>query len=193
MIAFARDEDDVVERALDFARRAHFGQTRKGPKKEPYVNHCKRVAELVRQAGGTLIDIASALLHDVPEDTGFNLGDIYKMFGGRVSGTLFWLINPEYFSQLDPVEKKRQQAIRLGYGPDNVRLIRLSDIISNLESLAHDPPVEWSYEKCFNYLAGTTYVATECKQVSASLYAQFLEIHKIAYDETERAMIYQAA
>src|SRR5689334_22686592 len=150
MIAFIQDDHGLVKKADDFARRAHFGQTRKGAKCEPYVRHAEQVAKLVKQAGGDPVDIASALLHDVPEDTGFSTQDIGRLFPDRVTGTVYWLTNPDYFSGLDPLEKKRQQSIRLGLGPENVKLIRLAEVTSNLKSLANDPPVNWSSKRKFD-------------------------------------------
>lgn len=56
--------DDVIQ----FAVTAHTGQVDKSG--APYIGHPERVAEKVRQAGGSQVLIAAAWLHDVLEDTG---------------------------------------------------------------------------------------------------------------------------
>ena len=56
-------------RAVDYAVRAHTGQTRKGTP-YPYVAHPIAVSALVIEHGGTEDQAIAALLHDVLEDHG---------------------------------------------------------------------------------------------------------------------------
>lgn len=58
---------NLPDRALAFARVAHGEQKRKYTG-NPYIEHPIRVAQLVREAGGTEEMIAAAYLHDVVED-----------------------------------------------------------------------------------------------------------------------------
>lgn len=57
----------LEDRALAFARAAHGEQKRKYTD-NPYIEHPIRVAQLVKEAGGTEEMIAAAYLHDVVED-----------------------------------------------------------------------------------------------------------------------------
>lgn len=59
---------DVVKLAAEIATAAHFGQVDKIG--QPYIDHPRRVAERVEQAGGSDYAIAIAWLHDTIEDTG---------------------------------------------------------------------------------------------------------------------------
>lgn len=58
---------NLEDRALAFARAAHGEQKRKYTG-NPYIEHPIRVAQLVKEAGGTEEMIAAAYLHDVVED-----------------------------------------------------------------------------------------------------------------------------
>ena len=57
----------LIEDAITFAAQAHADQLDKLG--EPYIYHPLRVMLLVKQAGGSEVEIAAAALHDVVEDT----------------------------------------------------------------------------------------------------------------------------
>jgi len=180
---------EPLHEAHDFARRAHFGQTRKGPKQVPYIRHCEEVAHLVWLADGNPNLMACALLHDVPEDSGFTLEDIRDKFGNEIHQVLFWLTDPESFDVLSTLERKSQQAIRLKSAPMEAKLIKLADQVSNLRGMASDPPVHWSQGKRFDYIAGVLCVVRECRSASEFLYEEFLRAHLDAREVTERTII----
>ena len=71
-------------RAVDYAVRAHTGQTRKGTP-HPYVAHPIAVSALVIENGGTEDQAIAALLHDVLEDHGeHHAVEIEAAFGPAV-------------------------------------------------------------------------------------------------------------
>ncbi len=72
-------ETDIVQKALDLASVAHKGQKRKSG--EPYIIHPILVAAITASISGDETMVASALLHDVVEDTSYDLEDIEKEFG----------------------------------------------------------------------------------------------------------------
>ncbi|UGB37000.1 HD domain-containing protein [Frateuria soli] len=72
--------------AIDYARVAHAGQTRKGTA-IPYLQHLLGVASLVIEYGGDEDQAIAGLLHDVVEDCGeAHAGAIGERFGARVLG-----------------------------------------------------------------------------------------------------------
>lgn len=73
----------AIERAIEFATEAHEGQKRKSG--EPYIVHPMLVACIVAYYGGDEAMICSSLLHDVVEDTNFNLEDVSRLFGEDVA------------------------------------------------------------------------------------------------------------
>ncbi|MBC8768046.1 bifunctional (p)ppGpp synthetase/guanosine-3',5'-bis(diphosphate) 3'-pyrophosphohydrolase [Arenibacter sp. BSSL-BM3] len=79
------DEDKkLIRSAFDIAVDAHKNQRRKSG--EAYIFHPIAVAKIVAsEIGLDAVSIASALLHDVVEDTEYSLADIERMFGETVA------------------------------------------------------------------------------------------------------------
>ncbi|MHA7864481.1 RelA/SpoT family protein [Flagellimonas marinaquae] len=79
------DEDKkLIRSAFDVAVDAHKDQRRKSG--EAYIFHPIAVAKIVAsEIGLDAVSIASALLHDVVEDTAYTLADIERMFGETVA------------------------------------------------------------------------------------------------------------
>ncbi|MDX1326875.1 MAG: RelA/SpoT family protein [Arenibacter sp.] len=79
------DEDKkLIRSAFDVAVDAHKNQRRKSG--EAYIFHPIAVAKIVAsEIGLDAVSIASALLHDVVEDTEYTLADIERMFGETVA------------------------------------------------------------------------------------------------------------
>src|ERR1700756_2443695 len=77
----------AVLKAADAAARWHVHQRRKGPPKEPYINHLLEVAMLVAEAtGGSDANLViAALLHDAIEDCEVPREMIAAAFGDEVA------------------------------------------------------------------------------------------------------------
>ena len=67
---------DIIEKAKEFAVRAHDGQVRKGAAQEPYTVHLEEVARLAAGFGAGEAVIAAAWLHDTVEDCDVSAGDL---------------------------------------------------------------------------------------------------------------------
>lgn len=124
-------------RAMQFATKAHAGQTRKFTG-EPYVKHCAEVAAIAMSCGwqdpfvhpDTLM--AVAWLHDTVEDTDTTLGDIGGLFGEQVFDGVKYLTNEK---ALDRTTRKIAECDRLSYAPGWIHTIKLADILSNLPTI----------------------------------------------------------
>ncbi|NAS11376.1 RelA/SpoT family protein [Poritiphilus flavus] len=80
----SKDDKKLIRSAFDVAVDAHKNQRRKSG--EAYIFHPIAVAKIVAsEIGLDAISIASALLHDVVEDTEYTLDDIERMFGETVA------------------------------------------------------------------------------------------------------------
>lgn len=78
------DDKTLIRSAFEVAVDAHKNQRRKSG--EAYVFHPIAVAKIVAsEIGLDAVSIASALLHDVVEDTEYTLDDIDRMFGETVA------------------------------------------------------------------------------------------------------------
>lgn len=94
---------DLVNRAEEFAKKAHSKQQRKNG--EPFINHPQRVVEAIEMTPRiyNLVEdmdmlYACAWLHDVVEDTDITIEDIQQEFGKDISDTIEILTRPEGMS-----------------------------------------------------------------------------------------------
>ncbi len=76
-------QSNSVHKAFDLALKAHEGQNRKSG--EPYVIHPILVAAITAYVSRDETMVASALLHDVVEDTDYTIEDIEEMFEGDIA------------------------------------------------------------------------------------------------------------
>jgi RelA/SpoT family (p)ppGpp synthetase len=72
-----------TQKALDLAMTAHDGQSRKSG--EPYIVHPILVAAITASISNDETMVQAALLHDVVEDTNFDLEDLQREFGDDVT------------------------------------------------------------------------------------------------------------
>lgn len=128
----------LVSDAMIFASRAHDGMLRKGTN-IPYIVHPAEVAAIA----ATLTDdpeiLAAALLHDVMEDCGVSEAELAERFGARVAQ----LVKSETQERNgDPAATwlvRKQGAVeRIGRGDRAVRIIALSDKLSNMRAIHRD-------------------------------------------------------
>ncbi|NEN87990.1 MAG: HD domain-containing protein [Okeania sp. SIO3H1] len=140
-------------RALDFATKAHAGQTRK-KSGAPYVTHPMRVATLLALSNvlnGPLrskkIVIKAALLHDVVEDTEYTVEDIRKEFGYSVAHLV------KSLTKL-PSESKEAYVRRCIQNSFDSCLIKIADRIDNL----NEAKSSFSPEKLQKYLESSEFI-----------------------------------
>ncbi len=102
-------EKEKYDAALEYATVMHKGQYRKGGKE--YITHPVAVAEIVREKGGDLDCVITALFHDLLEDTEATEQDIERIGGAKVLHAVKLLTKPhnvvmsEYISGIrsDPI------------------------------------------------------------------------------------------
>jgi guanosine-3',5'-bis(diphosphate) 3'-pyrophosphohydrolase len=129
-----------IERAVAMAVEAHAGQARASG--EPFVTHPIAAAEILAELGLDPIAIEAAVLHDVPEDTGFELADIEDRFGQEVAHLVDGVTKLGKFSTMSH-EQQQAENIRkmfLAMAQDiRVVLIKLADRLHNKRTLAALP------------------------------------------------------
>ena len=74
---------DLIQRAYQFASKAHQGQKRESGEK--YINHSLNTALTLTQMRLDAVSITAALLHDVVDNTSATLEDIKKEFGKEIT------------------------------------------------------------------------------------------------------------
>jgi len=73
----------LIEKAYQFALKAHVGQKRKNG--EPYINHSVETARTLMDWRLDEATIAAGLLHDVVEDTPVTEAQLKEEFGEEIS------------------------------------------------------------------------------------------------------------
>ena len=78
----AANENGIIRKAFEVAKKAHEGQMRKSG--EPFVIHPIKVAIILSELHLDKESLIAALLHDVVEDTALTKEDIRDLFGEEV-------------------------------------------------------------------------------------------------------------
>ena len=127
-----------LDKAIQFATKAHEGQTRKYTG-EPYIVHPLSVMEIVKTVDHTEEMLMAAVLHDTVEDTDVTLQDIDREFGPVVA---------QLVEELTDVSKPEDgnRAFRKGLDRDHSpqasaqgQTIKIADLLDNTKSITeHD-------------------------------------------------------
>lgn len=75
---YGREESGVIQRAYEYARKAHEKHTRKSG--EPYINHPVAVAQELVVIEPDSTTLVAALLHDTVSDGSGTLPEIEELF-----------------------------------------------------------------------------------------------------------------
>ena len=133
------EEDDkvLIRKALDIAIDAHSTQTRKSGK--PYIFHPISVAKIVAsKIGLDAQSIASALLHDVVEDSKYSIEKIEKIFGKEIAKIVDGLtkISKLKKEKILSIQAENFRKMLLTLNDDiRVILIKIADRLHNMRTL----------------------------------------------------------
>ncbi len=133
----------LIRKAFDIAADAHKDQRRKTG--EPYIYHPIAVAKLVaNEIGLGAISIASALLHDVVEDSeDYTFDDIQQLFGETIARIVNGLTKISHLSkeQNTSVQAENFRKMLLTLNDDvRVILIKIADRLHNMQTMDAMPP-----------------------------------------------------
>ncbi|NNK19738.1 MAG: bifunctional (p)ppGpp synthetase/guanosine-3',5'-bis(diphosphate) 3'-pyrophosphohydrolase [Flavobacteriaceae bacterium] len=150
------EDKKLIRSAFDVAVDAHKNQRRKSG--EAYVFHPIAVAKIVAsEIGLDAISIASALLHDVVEDTEYTLDDIERLFGETVARIVDGLTKIAHLKKdtniSQQAENFRKMLLTLH---DDVRviIIKIADRYHNMltmDAMPEDKQVKLASETLYIY------------------------------------------
>ena len=134
----------IVEKAYTFATAAHaaVGQKRKYDGAD-YIVHPTRVANLVKQYGGTDTMIAAAYLHDVVEDTDVTMDVITSLFGSIVAKYVDDLTDVSKPGDGNREARKTIDRQHTANATADSQFIKGADIIDNAYYIADNDPSVW--------------------------------------------------
>jgi guanosine-3',5'-bis(diphosphate) 3'-pyrophosphohydrolase len=158
--------------ALHFAAEKHRDQRRKGEGASPYINHPIEVAELLVRVGEVtdVVLLQAAVLHDTVEDTETTFAELEERFGLAVRRLVEEVSDDK---SLPKEERKRQQVEHAPALSAGARQIKLADKACNVRDLSNKPPLDWSAERCAEYLLWSEKVVNGCRGVNPPLEREF--------------------
>jgi GTP pyrophosphokinase len=137
----AKADEAMLNRAYVYAMKKHGDQKRRNG--DPYFSHPLEVAAILTGLKLDDATIATALLHDVIEDTDTTRAEIDELFGPKIAELVDGLTK---IRRLDLVSKKAEQAenfrkLLLAISSDiRVLLVKLADRLHNMRTLEHNSP-----------------------------------------------------
>jgi guanosine-3',5'-bis(diphosphate) 3'-pyrophosphohydrolase len=136
--------------ALRFAADRHRDQRRKDADASPYINHPIALAEALISIGGTTeaVVLCAALLHDVIEDTNTTREELLDRFGREVTDVVLDVTDDK---GLPKDVRKRLQIANAPNLSRRAKLVKLADLLCNLNDLALSPPADWPPERRSGY------------------------------------------
>ena len=149
------NDKDLIRNALDVAIDAHKDQYRKSG--EPYIFHPISVAKIVAEKIGLNANsIAAALLHDVVEDSEYNIEKIKSVFGEKIARIVEGLtkISKLKKDKILSIQSENFRKMLLTLNDDvRVILIKIADRLHNMRTMD-----SMSYEKQIKISSETLYI-----------------------------------
>ncbi|WP_164214544.1 HD domain-containing protein [Virgibacillus sp. YIM 98842] len=128
----------MEQQAKDFAEKAHDGQYRK-TSRMPYITHPIRVAERLEKAGCAREVVSAGYLHDVVEDTQYEIEDIHRLFGSQVAE----LVAAHTEDKSKSWQERKQHTIdTVKHAEKEVKYLIIADKLDNLLSLEKEIKIQ---------------------------------------------------
>ena len=137
--AYNPDVDrDLLRRAFEVAERSHSGQTRRSG--EEFIHHPLGVARISAELHLDEQTIAAALLHDVVEDTGYELDEVKAEFGSEIAQLVEGVtkLSRISFQSREQAEAENYRKMIVAMAQDvRVILIKLADRLHNMRTIEY--------------------------------------------------------
>lgn len=128
----------MIDKAIEFATRAHEGQFRKGSVR-PYILHPIEVAHIVAAMTDDEEVISAAYLHDTIEDCP---GVTKELLAEEFSPRVAWMVAQESEDKTKTwIERKNHTVCHIKDADGDVQKIALADKLSNMRDIDRDYPV----------------------------------------------------
>lgn len=184
-------DENLIRRAFDFSLNAHKKDLRASG--EPYFNHPYEVSLIVaREIPLDDISVAAALLHDVAEDTEYEIEDIKKEFGGVIADIVDGATKiTDIFLSREITKAESFRKMLLSMVKDvRIMLIKFADRLHNMRTLEFLPPEKRGaiaqetidIYAPFAHRFGLAKIKWELEDLS------FKHLHPVEYEEISKAL-----
>ncbi len=129
-------DEDLLNRAYVYAMKAHGDQTRASG--DPYFSHPLAVAAILTELRADPATVATALLHDVVEDTDISIADLKNVFGDEIATLVDGVTKLSQIELRGEASKQAENFRKLVLAmADDVRvlLVKLADRLHNMRTL----------------------------------------------------------
>lgn len=128
----------MIDKAIEFATKAHAGQFRKGTKR-PYIVHPIEVGDIVATMTQDEEIVSAAVLHDTIEDCeGITARVLAQTFSEKVA---YYVGQESEDKSKTWLERKKATIEHLRTAPKEIQMIGLADKLSNIRDINRDYPV----------------------------------------------------
>jgi GTP diphosphokinase / guanosine-3',5'-bis(diphosphate) 3'-diphosphatase len=131
-------DEDLLRRAFAFADRAHEGQRRRSG--EDFIRHPWGAAKILATLHLDEQTLAAALLHDVVEDTGWDIGNVKSEFGDEIARLVEGVtkLTRIHFQSREQAQAENYRKMIVAMAEDHrVILIKLSDRLHNMRTIEY--------------------------------------------------------
>ncbi|SVD33343.1 uncharacterized protein METZ01_LOCUS386197 [marine metagenome] len=162
------ENNQLIEKALQFATEKHQDQTRQDKAKSPYIVHPISVRHILSDIGGVEDPevLAAALLHDTLEDTKTTKRELIENFGERVCQLVREVSDDKTLPKQERKQLQIDHAKKLSEG---ATLIKLGDKIANVTDITNTPPTNWDTKRRKEYIYWAEQVINNCPKVNKAL------------------------
>ncbi|MFZ3589909.1 HD domain-containing protein [Bacillus sp. DJP31] len=175
----------LIEKAKEFAKAAHQGQTRK-LSDEPYFVHAEGVATILREAGLSRELIAAGYLHDTVEDTSATIQDIHELFGEKVAE----IVGGNTEDKTKSWEERKSHTIEeLKAASFEVKCLVVADKLDNLRSFVSEAKVDNNRDIWAQFKRGKQEQRWYFKGVASALFENTEEERIPAYFHTYQNLV----
>ena len=132
--------EDLIRRAFEFSLEAHKNDIRASG--DPFFNHPYEVAMVVaKEVPLDDVSVASALMHDVAEDTNFTIKDIRQEFGDTIADIVDGATKiSDIFRSHEVTQAESYRKMLLSMVNDiRVMLLKFADRLHNMRTLEYLP------------------------------------------------------
>lgn len=138
---FSEESIAVIDKAFNLANEAHGEQRRRSG--EPYIIHPIAVSTILfDELGMDMPSVAAAMLHDVVEDTEYELSDIKELFGDEIALLVDGVtkISRVQISSREEQQAENLRKMLIAMSQDiRVIIIKLADRVHNIRTLQYVP------------------------------------------------------